>query len=69
MDAPEPEWMAYGIPAVDKGKDFGFDLLEPEQEPKESEESESKEVVAGAGVADLFGPADWALANPGPVGV
>ena len=32
MDAPEPEWMAVGIPAVDKGKKFGLELLEPEQE-------------------------------------
>ncbi|MEL7498670.1 MAG: prolyl oligopeptidase family serine peptidase [Planctomycetota bacterium] len=39
-DQPEPEWMAYGIPAVDKGKEFGFDLLEP---PKmENEEVEEK---------------------------
>ena len=44
MDAPEPEWMAVGIPAVDKGKKFGLDLLEPKQEsPAEEEESNSKE--------------------------
>ncbi len=24
--APEPVWMKYGIPAIDKGKDFGFSL-------------------------------------------
>ncbi len=24
-DAPEPEWMKKGIPAVDKGRDFGFE--------------------------------------------
>ena len=24
-DAPEPVWMKYGIPAVDKGRDFGFE--------------------------------------------
>jgi dipeptidyl aminopeptidase/acylaminoacyl peptidase len=29
QDAPEPEWMAVGVPAVDKGKRFGLDLLEP----------------------------------------
>lgn len=28
-DAPEPEWMAVGVPAVDKGKKFGLELLEP----------------------------------------
>ncbi|WDQ14928.1 S9 family peptidase [Rhodopirellula sp. P2] len=31
-DAPEPEWMAVGVPAVDKGKRFGLDLLEPIQD-------------------------------------
>ncbi|KLU05614.1 putative acylaminoacyl-peptidase [Rhodopirellula islandica] len=31
-DAPEPEWMAVGVPAVDKGKRFGLDLLEPIEE-------------------------------------
>jgi len=24
--APEPKWMKLGIPAVDKGRDFGFEL-------------------------------------------
>lgn len=31
QDAPEPEWMAVGVPAVDKGKKFGLELLEPEE--------------------------------------
>ena len=31
MNAPEPEWMAVGIPATQKGENDGFDLLEPEQ--------------------------------------
>ena len=31
MDAPEPEWMAVGIPAVKKGESFGLELLEPEK--------------------------------------
>lgn len=31
MDAPEPEWMAVGIPAVKKGETFGLELLEPEK--------------------------------------
>ncbi len=39
-DAPEPEWMAYGIPAVDKGEKMGLELLEPEEESKETEETE-----------------------------
>jgi len=26
-DAPEPSWIKYGVPAIDKGKDFGFKLL------------------------------------------
>ena len=37
-DAPEPEWMAYGVPAVDKGEDFGLELLEPEKEETTAEE-------------------------------
>ena len=40
MDAPEPEWMALGVPAVKKGKEFGLELMEPEK----SESEESKEV-------------------------
>jgi len=27
-DAPAPVWMEYGIPAVDKGKEFGYGLVE-----------------------------------------
>lgn len=43
MDAPEPEWMATGVPAVDKGKKFGLELLEPKPEPAAGEQStESK---------------------------
>lgn len=48
-DAPEPEWMAYGVPAVDKGENYGFELLEPAQEPDEepaAEEAEASEEVA-----------------------
>ncbi|SMP67357.1 Prolyl oligopeptidase family protein [Neorhodopirellula lusitana] len=29
MDAPEPEWMAVGVPAVEKGENDGLELLEP----------------------------------------
>ncbi|HBE70855.1 MAG TPA: S9 family peptidase [Planctomycetaceae bacterium] len=32
MDAPEPEWMAVGVRAVDKGENYGLELLEPESE-------------------------------------
>lgn len=28
MDAPEPVWMRYGVPAIEKGKHQGFDLTE-----------------------------------------
>ena len=31
MNAPEPEWMAVGIPAVKKGESLGLELLEPEK--------------------------------------
>ncbi|MFK7767574.1 MAG: prolyl oligopeptidase family serine peptidase [Mariniblastus sp.] len=42
MDAPEPEWMAYGVPAVDKGKKFGLDLLEPESKSKKETPESNK---------------------------
>lgn len=35
-DAPEPEWMAYGVPAVEKGENLGLELLEPIKEPAEA---------------------------------
>ena len=39
-DAPEPEWMAVGVPAVNKGKELGLELLEPaETESAASEEA------------------------------
>lgn len=28
--APEPVWMKYGVPAIEKGKYFGFELVDPE---------------------------------------
>ena len=46
MDAPEPEWMAYGVPAVDKGKKFGLDLLEPKSDKKEEETKSKKPAKA-----------------------
>ena len=36
-DAPEPEWMAFGVPAVDKGENFGLELLEPKKVETSSE--------------------------------
>ncbi len=27
--APAPVWMEYGVPAVDKGKDRGYELVKP----------------------------------------
>jgi dipeptidyl aminopeptidase/acylaminoacyl peptidase len=42
MDAPEPEWMAYGIPGVDKGKKFGLELLEPKKSATENAEEPAK---------------------------
>ena len=37
QDQPMPKWMSEGVPAVDKGKDFGFELeKEVEQEKVES---------------------------------
>jgi len=30
-NAPEPQWMAVGVPAVDKGQQLGLELLEPKQ--------------------------------------
>ena len=30
-DAPEPEWMAVGVPAVKKGDELGLELMEPEE--------------------------------------
>ncbi|MDG1874565.1 MAG: prolyl oligopeptidase family serine peptidase [Mariniblastus sp.] len=42
MDAPEPEWMAYGLPAVDKGKKFALDLMEPVKPESEEKEGSAK---------------------------
>ena len=36
-DAPEPEWMAVGIPAVKKGENFGLELLEPKKKQANAE--------------------------------
>ena len=41
---PEPEWMAHGIPAVDKGRKFGF---EPAVEDEAPAKSETKETGSG----------------------
>jgi dipeptidyl aminopeptidase/acylaminoacyl peptidase len=48
---PLPVWMARGIPAVDKGKEFGFEYVEKEAEAgaeeTRPEESESADAPAG----------------------
>ena len=46
MDAPEPEWMALGVPAVNKGEELGLELLEP---LKTETEKASEEVNEEAG--------------------
>jgi dipeptidyl aminopeptidase/acylaminoacyl peptidase len=43
LDAPEPEWMAIGVPAVKKGKEFGLELLEPEKKQEAEAEAETGE--------------------------
>lgn len=45
QNAPEPEWMAYGIPAVEKGEKFGLDLLEPKKEPEKESEPVKEEAT------------------------
>ena len=44
-DGPMPKWMAEGIPAVDKGKEFGFETVEETEsgESKVVKEAESEE--------------------------
>ena len=38
MDGPATKWIASGVPAIDKGRDFGFDPVRPEEEkPVEAE--------------------------------
>ena len=41
MDGPLPVWMDEGIPAVDKGKKFGFETAESEEEETTEEETEN----------------------------
>ena len=41
-DAPEPEWMAVGVRAVDKGKEFGLELLESKKTTKPKTKSKPK---------------------------
>ncbi len=42
QDAPEPQWLANGIPAVDKGKKFGFEPVEKKKPNSESTSSGGK---------------------------
>lgn len=44
--APMPVWMAEGIPAVDKGKEFGLEYVRPESETKSEESTEGKAEVS-----------------------
>lgn len=43
MNAPEPEWMALGVPAVNKGEELGLELLEPLKPETEKPTEESGE--------------------------
>lgn len=54
LDAPEPEWMAYGVPGVDKGQKFGLELLEPEAatKPEEATEEAVEQPETGANQQD-----------------
>lgn len=47
-DEPMPDWMASGIPAVDKGKEFGFEFTEAESESEESETAEEQQAEEAA---------------------
>ena len=47
QNAPEPEWMAVGVPAVKKGSEMGLELLEP-QEPASKSSSQEGESNADA---------------------
>ena len=49
MDAPEPEWMALGVPAVNKGEELGLELLEPLKTETEKPTEEPNE-----GASDEF---------------
>ena len=56
LDAPEPEWMALGIPAVDKGKELGLELLEPMKSDPDLELKAAPELKAdSAPTPDLSG--------------
>ena len=47
MDGPLPKWMAEGIPAVDKGKDDGFEEFNGATEPEEEASEEVEEEAPG----------------------
>ena len=42
LDEPMPVWMDSGIPAVDKGEEFGFEYVRPEQEGEVVENAEGE---------------------------
>jgi len=45
MDAPATRWLTEGVPAVDKGKDFGLEVVPEESEPEEIELEEGEPQV------------------------
>lgn len=45
--SPEPEWMAYGVSAVEKGENLGLDLLEPAKEEASEKAKEPQAETAG----------------------
>ncbi len=46
MGGPATRWIAEGVPAVDKGREFGFDPIEAPEAPEAPENAEAVEAVA-----------------------
>lgn len=55
MDGPATRWIAEGVPAVDKGREFGFEPLEAEAEAAPEAEAESGAEGAAAEAAPAAG--------------
>ena len=45
MDAEATRWISVGVPAVDKGKEFGFEPVEPEEAAETEEAAEAEEAA------------------------
>lgn len=45
-DAPEPEWMAVGVPAVDKGESFGLNCWNQRKNPLKSSTAQAITKIA-----------------------